>query len=141
MKKVDLLYGDYERVKNAIGNTMYFEFELQFENCERELDRFLWESRKEMTEYKNRYSGPVVVDISKWNRQQDKSFFEAFLYFLKDNDNELTIIMTQKPSKQLLLCLEKHFIINTRELFFKEQKETKTRIGFYCREENDYVRS
>ena len=141
MKTVDLLYGDYENVKKALGNTVYFEFELQFDNCQRELDRFLWESRKEMTEYKNRYNGPVVVDVSKWNNQSDNSFFDAFLYFLRDNDNELTIIMTQKPSKQLLLCLEKHFIITIRELFIQKQKEAKTRIGFYCREENDYVRS
>ena len=40
MKSVNLFYGDYEIVKSAIPYSSYFEFELQYEQCENELNRF-----------------------------------------------------------------------------------------------------
>ena len=118
--KTILYYGEYENIKKQLGEKTYFEFEVQYEKCERELDRFLWESRKEMAQFKNQYKGPVVVDLSKWNTKQDKPFFEAFLYFLKDNVNQLTFIIDNYPSKSLLLRLERHFNIQLQELPFMQ---------------------
>lgn len=141
MKKVNLLCGNYEKLKQALEGETYFEFELQYDSCNKELDRFLWESRKEMAQYKNHYSGPVVIDLSKWNQKQDKAFFEAFLYYLQDRGEQLTIIMSEKPTKQLLSCLEKHFDVNVKEFSLKERERETTRIGFYCEEEHEYVRS
>lgn len=139
MKNVQLLYGDYEIVKTALGDSQYFEFELQYEQCDNELNRFLWESRKEMTNYKNRYDGAVVIDLSKWNRKCDKPFFEAFQYFLLDNVTDLTFILDDRPSELLLNSLNKRFEIKTKELILTNKSDNK-RIGFSYEEEKDNVR-
>ena len=141
MKTVDLIVGNYEQAKNALKYNSYFEFELQSDNYHKELDRFLWESRKEMTEYKNRYEGPVVIDLSKWNHRQDNSFFEVFLYFLLDNVLTLTFIIDEKQSTSLITCLERHFEIKKKELSTELHSEERPRIGFYYKGEDENVRS
>ena len=94
-----------------------------------------------MTEYKNRYSGAVIVDLSKWNNRAEKTFFEAFQYFLLDNVNELIFILDDKPSDKLLCALNKRFNISVNELHLTKHTSEPKRIGFYYEEENDNVRS
>ena len=141
MKKVKLFYGDYESVKEALSTIAYYEFELQYEQYEKEINRFLWESRKEMTEYKNRYTGNVVIDLSKWNERCDKPFFEAFQYFLLDNVTEIIFILDNKPSNKLLNSLSKKFDIETKELSLTKKAIKQKRIGFIYEEEKENVRS
>ncbi len=141
MKNANLFYGDYEIVKDTLPYSSYFEFELQYEQCENELNRFLWESRKGMTAYKNRYFGAVVIDLSKWNNNVDKAFFEAFQYFLLDITNELTFILDDEPSVKLLDSLKKRFNISIKKFHLTKQTNENKRIGFYCEEEKDNVRS
>ena len=141
MKNANLFYGDYEVVKKTLDGGSYFEFELQYENCDNELNRFLWESRKEKAKYKNRYLGDIVIDLSKWNNRIDKPFFEAFQYFLLDMDNNLTFILDDKPSKLLLQTLEKRFSLMIKELSLTKHSNECKKIGFYCEEEKENVRS
>ena len=64
----------------------YFEFEFLYTDESerfREIDRFLYESRHTLR-FENEYRGNVVIDISDWN-EKTNSYFDAFMYFLKDN--------------------------------------------------------
>ena len=65
----------------------YFEFRLSYGSRPeyfREFDRFHWTSRHQCTRFKNRYTGPVVVDVSEWAQESPNTCLTDFLYFLND---------------------------------------------------------
>ena len=63
----------------------------------REIDRFLWESRHMYARFQNRYSGPVVVDVTEWCREEPNVYLEAFLFFLKDlEEKQPCILISEK---------------------------------------------
>ena len=70
-----------------------FIFEMQYvptDEMFRELNRFIWEARHTTeARFSNHYRGSVVVDISAWNREYPNKYFDAFLYYLKDHEQEL----------------------------------------------------
>ena len=104
----------------------------------REIDRFLWESRHEKTRFANRYSGPVTVDISEWSTAVPNDYFDAFLYFLKDQAAECRIVMVSDKicTDRILSRLERFFPLKTTDLLgTKEKKRKSVAIGFAAREE------
>lgn len=139
---INLIQGDYEKAKKHYTQTMlkdYFEFHFVYASINevfRELDRFIWESKHQMTRYKNEYTGPVLIDLTEWNAKESNEYFEAFMYYLKDHAYlECTFIVQDKCEKPFLETLEKFFEVNIVELEIRKEKEHKRRIGFYIEEE------
>ena len=88
----------------------YFEFSLCYtdnESIRGEFERFREQSRKK-TRFKNRYEGPVAVDLSEWNDTQN-IYLEKFLYCLFDySRNSLVVLTIEKECSQELLCYIKN---------------------------------
>ncbi len=139
---INLLQGKYEIAKKHYADatmTDFFEFDLSYvpkNEHFRELDRFLWESKHTMTRFKNRYDGPVLINLTSWNSKEVNEYFEAFMYFLKDSPGlKCTFIVENKCNEQLLENLESFFEIKVMELTEVKEKEPKRKIGFIIEEE------
>lgn len=110
----------------------YFEFEFLYTDESerfREIDRFLYESRHTLR-FENEYKGNVVIDISGWN-EKTNLYFDAFMYFLKDNmDKYFCILISNKkcPDKTIEK-LNDLFDIEEMCLSLPEEKK-KVKIGF-----------
>ena len=132
-----LITGIYSKVKdecNKIFSDGYFDFNFLYvsENEKfMEIDRFLYESRHTLR-FKNEYHGNVVIDISEWNQKPFNAYFEAFMYFIKDNKDkyECIMIVNEYCSTELHTKL-KSFFHNIQELKLPGLYEQKRRkIGF-----------
>lgn len=132
-----LVTGNYTKVKHEcerIFPTGFFDFNfLYVDNPERfrELDRFLYESRHTLR-FENEYTGNVVIDISEWNHRSTNTYFDAFMYFLKDNKNKYTctFISNERCSDELIKKL-KGFFGEIKEVQLPmPEEERKSRIGF-----------
>ena len=142
---MELISGSYEKVKHECEKMIgkeYFEFFFPYveDNVDRfrEIDRFLYESRKQ-TRFKNSYVGNVVIDISDWNnRSSFNKYFDAFMYFIKDNMNLNRFIFTaDKPcNRELFERLQKYFKIEEMCLEAVKPKQ-KIKIGFALPEEKE----
>ena len=133
---VEIIQGKYERAKKhyeASKHKDYFEFEFPYVDLQssfREIDRFLWESRHEKTRFKNRYAGDVLIDITDWNNRQLSLYFDAFMYFLKDNeDYKCTFMVRDCCSAALKERLEEFFELSFVDLLGGVKTEIRT-IGF-----------
>ncbi len=92
-----LITGSYEQCteyckKNTgekDGNIFIFDFPyISIEERFREIDRFIWES-KHTLRFANRFCGTAIVDVTAWNRSYPNQYFDAFLYYIKDNENHI----------------------------------------------------
>jgi len=145
---IKVIQGKYEKAKKHYREYMlndFFEFHLVYASTYekfRELDRFIWESKHDKTRFKNSYKGPVLIDITEWNSNVLNEYFDAFMYYLKDNPYlECTFIVQDICSENLKKKLEYFFEISIDELETRNENTTK-RIGFYISEEaKDCVRS
>lgn len=109
----------------------YFEFEFLYTDESerfREIDRFLYESRHTLR-FENEYRGNVVIDISGWS-EKTNLYFDAFMYFLKDNKDKYccVFISDKRCSNETLEKLNDFFEIDEIKLDLYEEK--KIRIGF-----------
>lgn len=144
---VKLIQGNYEKAKKHYeksGKCDYFEFHLAYTPTNetfREIDRFLWESRHQKTRYRNRYEGPVLIDLSSWNGKETNTYFDAFMYFLKDNSSfECTFIVQKQCSAQMEQKLESFFKIK-KTVLEQNSIPSKRTIGFDTEgKEDEYVR-
>ena len=139
----DLIQGSYVTAKKFYtehNGKEYFEFHFPYVSKDqtfRELDRFLWESKHEMTRFRNRYEGPVLIDLTEWNRHGRNEYFDAFMYFLLDNPSVKQTFILQEPcSTELMETLKSFFEIKVTELEIKKTPDAKRRIGFYTEEED-----
>lgn len=126
-------------------NGDYFEFEFLYAaetERFREIDRFLYESRHTLR-FENEYEGNVVIDISNWCKKQN-SYFDAFMYFLKDNADKYNCIFicNRKCPKDIIDIMSELFELEEICLNLPEDAK-KERIGFAVNEEmrNTDVRS
>lgn len=114
----------------------FFEFDFPFVSMSenfREIDRFLWESRHQCTRFRNRYEGPVVIDVTDWNNQYPNDYFDAFLYFLKSSEKSLTctLISSEPFSQAVLDRINRLFDAKEISLSEAEKPRRKNRtIGF-----------
>lgn len=113
----------------------FFEFRLSYGSrpeIYREFDRFHWTSRHQCTRFRNRYTGPVVVDISEWAKEDPNACLTDFLYYLEDNYNSVgCVLISEKPcSKELLAHIEKTVTIHKKVQRLESSEKTKRIIGF-----------
>lgn len=131
-----LIQGEYKKSINYckdLFNSNFFEFELPFvpeNNRFREIDRFLYESRHTLR-FTNEYIGNVVVDISDWNGSEINNYFEAFMFFLKDNSKKYkcALIINERCHNNLLIKLKEFFDLREVELELPPKKQVN-KIGF-----------
>ena len=115
----------------------FFEFRLSYGNRPeyfREFDRFHWTSRHQCTRFKNRYSGPVVVDISEWAAESPNTCLTDFLYYLSD-----CVLISEEPiSKELLTHIERTVSIDRKIQKLKpKEASSKCVIGFRVEEKEE----
>ena len=136
-----LITGIYNKVKeecSRLFSESYFEFNfLHVPETERfrEIDRFLYESRHTLR-FENEYTGNVILDISAWNHKPLNSYFEAFMYFIKDNKDkyECALIVNERCSSEMCEKL-KEFFGDIKEIQMPVLHESKkVRIGFFIDE-------
>lgn len=145
---VALIQGKYEKAKAFYEKNVskkYFEFQFAYVSQNevfKEIDRFLWESRHQMTRFKNNYKGPVLIDLSCWNDNDLNTYFDAFMFLLKDNGfYECTFMCQEECCEELLEKLKDYFEISITSLDI-EKKVKKMTIGFVAPDkENENVRS
>lgn len=139
-----LIQGSYEKAIEycQVNQKSFFEFEFCYTPMDerfRELDRFLWESRHQMTRYKNCYKGKVVINITSWNQHYPNGYFDAFMYYLKSKSYyDVTLIIEEKCSINLLEKLKAFFEIDVVTLDKDksvQQRKTQRQIGFHVGEE------
>ncbi len=135
-----LIQGDYKKTIMYCSDMLkgdFFEFDFPFVPMDerfREIDRFLWESKHQCTRFKNRYEGCAIIDISDWSRHFPNDYFDAFMYFLKDNEafTPCALISSEPCSSEVRGRLERLFSVKEVNLF--DNAETagsrKTAIGF-----------
>ena len=132
-----LITGDYNKIKSEcekIYQTGFFDFNFLYVSESerfREIDRFLFESRHTLR-FENEYKGNVVIDISEWNNMIINTYFEAFMYFIKDNKNkyDCVFILNERCSKDMREKL-KDFFGEVKEVQMPALNEKKkNRIGF-----------
>lgn len=135
-----LIRGDYEKAVLYCSEMIkgdFFEFDFPFipmnENF-REIDRFLWESRHQCTRFKNRFEGRAVIDVSDWNRHFPNDYFDAFMYFLKDNEAYVacTLISSESWSEEVTERLKRLFDVKEADVSGGSgDAKKKKAIGFY----------
>ena len=126
--------------ENTYGKGFVFEFDYVSANSTfREINRFLWESRKSQR-YKNRYDGPVTVNLTKWSSKHLNEYFHAFMYMLQDYEYECCFITEVHPKEDLIKAIEKHFENVKIKNMLPEEKVNKTTIGFAITEGKEDVR-
>ena len=139
---IRLIQGKYEIAKEEYIRNMvvdFFEFHFDFVSKNeifRELDRFIWESKRQNTRFANFYKGPVLIDLTEWNQNELNEYFDAFMYFLKDHSClECTFIVQDECEKELLDRLSSFFEITIDSLEVRREKTKKRQIGFCFEEE------
>lgn len=142
-----IIIGSYEKVKDRClkifpGGYYDFNFLYVSENERfREIDRFLYESRH-LLRFKNEYTGNVVIDISEWNNKILNRYFDAFMFFVKDNLNRINcvFVINEKCNDELIAKLKSFF--NIEQVLLQLPKEQpKVKIGFAINEEKEEKRS
>ena len=131
-----LIQGEYKKaIKYCkdLFNSNFFEFELPFvpeNNRFREIDRFLYESRHTLR-FTSEYIGNVVVDISYWNGSEINNYFEAFMFFLKENSEKYNcaLIINERCRDDLLIKIKEFFDLREVELELSPNKQVN-KIGF-----------
>lgn len=124
----------------------YFEFRLGYGSRPeyyREFDRFHWTSRKQCARYKNRYTGPVVVDITEWADEEPNTCLTDFLYYLSDTfaPKDCVLISEKQCNKALLDHIEKTVAIQKKLQKLQSTETAKRVIGFTApeKEEREHV--
>ena len=134
-----LIKGDYEKAVSYCREMIkgeFFEFDFPFVPMNehfREIDRFLWESKHQCTRFENRFEGRAVIDISDWNRHYPNDYFDAFMYFMKDNEAYVscTLISSEPWKSEVTDRLEKLFEVKEVDLSGGESsKKSGNVIGF-----------
>ena len=121
----------------------FFEFRLSYGNRPesfREFDRFHYISRHQYTRFKNRYTGPVVVDISEWAAESPNTCLTDFLYYLADTfDSKDCVLISEEPiKKELLTHIEKTVSIDRKIQKLKpKESSSKCVIGFRAGNKED----
>lgn len=138
-----LVQADFEKAIEYINNIsgQGFIFELDYVDIAinfREIDRFLWESKKNMR-YKNKYKGSVIINLSKWNGKPINKYFHAFIYMIRDNYTECSFITESPADNELIDELSKHYN-NLKVKSFLEKEQRIKPIGFAIEEEANNVR-
>lgn len=152
-----LVQGDFKNTTSYLHkkiNRNYFEFAFCYVSEDerfREIDRFLWESKKEMTVFKNKYVGPCVIDVSEWNDKAYNRYFEAFMYFVLDLSDscDVYLTITEECSIQLKSNLQLFFhelkVVALKLNKERQQDNVRIPLGFHFssskREDNEYVRN
>lgn len=144
-----LIQGNYEKALEKCKkelNDDYFEFCFSYVSTSevfREINRFLWESRHQCTRFKNRYVGPVVIDISDWSTRYPNDYFDAFMYFVKSNMNQMNFVFISNDfcSNAITDRLNEFFKIRIIDVVRRKSSKTKKNvIGFVdTQEEKCYV--
>lgn len=128
-----------------------FVFELRYADADtdfRELDRFLWESRHSTGQrFRNRYTGPAVIDITSWNDRVPNDNLRAFLYYMKDHESEIDCYLMSETefSARITDCVEGLFDIGrpvrVGKPRDKRDKDNGRVIGFALpeRRENEHA--
>ena len=142
-----LVQGEYENAVNycrGIAQNAGFEFCFTYVSGNevfKEINRFIWESKHMHTRFKNKYKGPVIIDISQWCTREPNLYFNAFMYYLKDNSNdyEINFISDKECPKFLIAHLKTFFELDVIDLGIEKVKQ-ETKIGFRIEtEEKEYV--
>lgn len=104
-----------------------------------EFNRFSWISRRQCTRYRNRYTGPVAVDISDWAEKEPNTCLTDFLYYLTDCFAESNcVLVSEKPcSKALMTHIEKTVRLTKKTL--RLQNAGKRRAIGFCTEGTEDV--
>lgn len=141
-----LIQGSYEKAIKycKVNQKKFFEFEFCYTPMNerfREIDRFLWESRHQMTRYKNNYEGPAVINLTSWNQHYPNEYFDAFMYFLKSKAKQLdiTFIIEQKCNVNILERLKCFFDVQIKSIDIDKtthKGSTHRQIGFHMDEED-----
>ena len=144
-----LIQGNYEKAVRECQNEFeqdFFEFCLSYVSANedfREIKRFLWESKCQCTRFRNRYTGPAVIDISEWSSRFPNEYFDAFLYFVKSNTDKMDFIFISHDccKREIADRLNEFFNIEVIDIEHKKSTEKrKHTIGFaIAQEENSYV--
>lgn len=145
-----LIQGNYEENISYCRDTIkedFFEFDFPFVPMDtqfREIDRFLWESKHQCTRFKNRFEGQAVIDITDWNAVHPNDYFDAFLYFLKGNEDHLscTLITSEPCTGEVMNRISKLFTVKEVNLLTDSHPQKKMNTIGFCadtEEENDYV--
>lgn len=139
-----LVIGKYEDIKekiHALCSDSFFEFHFPcIEEYDRfyEIDRFLYES-KHLNRFSNEYHGKVVIDLSDWSDcKVFNRYFEAFMYFLKDNTDkyEPFFISERQCGKEFISRLKEYFDFETLYVSKPQQDKMQRTIGFVS-QQND----
>lgn len=150
-----LLQGSYSKVLNYCRSKNidnYYVFETQYtKKSEKftDINRFLWESRHECTRFENDYTGAVLIGLTDWNEKELNSYFDSFMYFLKDylcQSDYSAFYVEDVIDKYILDKLNELFIIDVIDLGIDkhQQEDKKTKIGFCIesyKEDDNIVRS
>lgn len=98
----------------------------------REINRFLWESRHQLTRFCNNYEGNVIVDVTAWNQASVNEYFDAFLYFLKDREESLHCTFISEVDFSDAVCDRISRLFPTKTVRFDSGSGRKpaARIGF-----------
>ncbi|MBO5935264.1 MAG: hypothetical protein J6Q94_07215 [Clostridia bacterium] len=145
-----LIQGNYEKAIRQCQKELksdYFEFCFSYVSANedfREIKRFLWESKNQCTRFRNRYIGPAVIDITEWSRKYPNEYFDAFMYFIKSNMEQMQFIIISHNycNKEITERLEEFFNIRVVDVDRRKSANNKKKnvIGFvYTQEENSYV--
>ncbi len=134
---VELIQGDYKNVKAYYGKkktSEYFEFDFVYAGpleVFREIDRFIWESVHQKTRYKNRYDGPVLIEVTSWNKKDINEYFDAFMYYIKDKyEGKCTFFCKEPCSEELEGKLREFFDIKIVNAGFEAAVSDVKTIGF-----------
>lgn len=140
---MELIFADYAQAIShcrAVFGQRFFEFYFTYTPMQdrfREIDRYLWESKHACTRFANRYDGPVVIDLSDWSSAAPNDYFDAFLYFLKDQiDEDRCILISDKQCETAILKrLEKLFRLERTDRLEPSAETRVRKIGFCAQEE------
>ncbi len=146
---VKLIEGKYESAKTLYTSRCkdFFEFNFTYAGMNenfREINRFLWESRHEKTRFRNKFEGNVLINLTSWNGMDLNEYFEAFMYFLKDDPYlNVTFLIEKECDRELLEKLKLFFEIEKTEIGLDAPAKAVRPIGFTVsddRKETPYVR-
>ena len=131
-----LVQGNYCKVKEYCSKMFgdsFFEFDFVYvDETERfrEIDRFLYESRHTLR-FQNEYEGNVIINLTEWNDKAVNAYFEAFMYFIKDNADKYNCIFIadEKCEDRLIDKISSMFELECVEIEI-EAKTSMPKIGF-----------
>lgn len=135
---MEYIEADYQWMMNYCKEKFpngFFEFRLGYgsrSEVYNEFNRFHWTSRHTGTRFKNKYDGPLVLDISEWADESPNTCLTDFLYYLADSFSpDACIIISEKTcSKELVDHIDKVLPIEKRICLLKEKNQAYRVIGF-----------